>query len=143
MPASARRRLIAALLTPRARRLARRRRACRARRAGRDRHLTRRLGPGTLDDAVSAVDDGGSIEFTAGPTGTITLSSPLFIGKAMTIEGPGAQVLAISGGDLSSLFAIDSAGDVEPPARRCATAARGLSGSSRAAARCRSSGPAR
>jgi hypothetical protein len=48
-------------------------------------------GPGSLDAAVGAVDDGGTIAFDPALFGTIELGSPLFLTRAVTIEGPGAQ----------------------------------------------------
>ena len=69
-------------------------------------------GAGSLTNAVNAVDDGGTIVFVGGLTGTITLGSALHVVHGVTIEGPGAQRLAISAGGRAPIFAIDSAGDV-------------------------------
>jgi nitrous oxidase accessory protein NosD len=54
-------------------------------------------GPGSLRDAISTADPGDTIEFSV--TGAITLTSgSLTLDKNLTIKGPGAAQLAISGG---------------------------------------------
>jgi hypothetical protein len=59
-------------------------------------------GPGSLRDAIATADPGDRIEFSV--TGTITLSSgSLTLDKNLTIKGPGAAQLAISGGGNSVL----------------------------------------
>jgi hypothetical protein len=66
-------------------------------------------GPGSLRDAIAAANAGDRIEFTV--TGTITLSSSsLTLDKNLTIEGPGAAQLAISGLDSAGgpVFTINS-----------------------------------
>lgn len=70
-------------------------------------------GAGSLRQAVADVDAGGSIAFAAGLNGTITLASQLDVAKALTIEGPGAQELTISGNDTTRIFDVTAAGDVE------------------------------
>jgi uncharacterized protein YkvS len=70
-------------------------------------------GPGSLRQAIADVDPGGTVEFADGLAGTIELvSGEIAIGKALTIDGPGARVLDVSGGDSSRIFHIDTAGDV-------------------------------
>jgi hypothetical protein len=54
-------------------------------------------GPGSLRDAIATADVGDRIEFSV--TGAITLTSgSLTLDKNLTIKGPGAAQLAISGG---------------------------------------------
>ncbi len=53
-------------------------------------------GPGSLRRLIQAANAGDTIVFAV--TGTITLSSPLTIDKNLTIYGPGAPKVAISGG---------------------------------------------
>jgi len=52
-------------------------------------------GPGSLRDAIAAAAPGDTIELSV--SGTITLSSTLTITRDLTIHGPGASSLAISG----------------------------------------------
>ena len=55
-------------------------------------------GPGTLRDIINNACAGGTVTFAANVTGTITLTSgELAINKGITITGPGADQLAISG----------------------------------------------
>ena len=61
----------------------------------------------TLRDALAlAASLGGSqlITFAPGLTGTISLGAGLEIGSSVTIEGPGASLLTVSGGGHSSNF---------------------------------------
>jgi hypothetical protein len=70
-------------------------------------------GPGSLRQAIRDVNEGGMITFNlgAGPS-TITLSTgELEIVKSLTIAGPGADLLSVSGADASRVFSIIS-GDV-------------------------------
>lgn len=63
-------------------------------------------GPGSLRNALINVNGGSggdTINFS-GVSGTITLSSTLAITQSVTINGPGANVLAISGGDAVRIF---------------------------------------
>src|SRR5690348_10989530 len=59
-------------------------------------------GPGSLRDAIAVANSGDTIDFSA--TGTITLGSTLTIAKDLTISGPGASSLAISGNNLVRVF---------------------------------------
>jgi hypothetical protein len=53
---------------------------------------------GSLRKAIVDASDGDTIEFQPGLTGTITLAgAELLLDKNLTITGPGAEVLAISG----------------------------------------------
>src|SRR5262245_12624911 len=68
--------------------------------------------PGSLRAAVLAANTNPGadvIDFAPGLTGTIGLTSgQLDITDALTIDGPGASVLAVSGKDTSRVFRIDS-----------------------------------
>jgi hypothetical protein len=68
-------------------------------------------GAGSLRQAISDADAGGTITFQAGLTGAITLASQLTIDKELTIQGPGANLLTISGNNAVRVFNI-TAGDV-------------------------------
>jgi hypothetical protein len=61
--------------------------------------------PGSLRDAIATTPDGGTVDFQPGLTGTITLTSgELAINKDLTIEGPGADVITVSGNNASQVF---------------------------------------
>lgn len=63
-------------------------------------------GAGSLRDAINQVNAGAggdTINFS-GVTGTITLGSEIQILETVTINGPGANILAISGGDAVRIF---------------------------------------
>lgn len=68
--------------------------------------------PGTgtscrLRDALAAVSTGGTINFNLSSGTTITLTiSPLVINKNVTIQGPGATALSVSGGGARQIFQI-------------------------------------
>jgi hypothetical protein len=65
-----------------------------------------------LDRLITANGDpsADTIVFQSGVTGTITVGSPLPVSgtNGITIQGPGASVLAISGGDTQQVFAVTS-----------------------------------
>jgi hypothetical protein len=64
-------------------------------------------GPGSLRDAIAAANAGDTIEFSV--SGTITLTSAgLTLNKNLTIKGPGAAQLAISGNSRFRVFLISS-----------------------------------
>jgi hypothetical protein len=64
-------------------------------------------GPGSLRDALASTPSGGTVDFQPGLTGTITLSTgELAIGQDLTITGPGASVLTVSGNHASRVFDI-------------------------------------
>ena len=64
-------------------------------------------GVGSLRQAIIDVNDGGTITFLDGLTGTITLSDQLTIDKALTITGPGADQLTVSGNDATRVLYIE------------------------------------
>lgn len=66
-------------------------------------------GPGSLRAAIdSAAPIGDTITFASNVSGTITLTGGgLEIGKNLTIEGPGAGKLAVSGNNRYTVFNID------------------------------------
>jgi hypothetical protein len=83
-------------------------------------------GPGSLRDAIATTPDGGTIDFQPGLTGTITLTTgSLGISKELTISGPGANLITVSGGDRGSVFGIGPQGPVTISGL---TMAHGLSG---------------
>jgi hypothetical protein len=64
-------------------------------------------GAGSLRDAINASVSGDSIDFSV--TGTITLTSgELHIANNVTINGPGARVLTISGNNASRVFNVSN-----------------------------------
>jgi len=67
-------------------------------------------GPGSLRQALADADAPGAdtIVFQPGLTGTITLSGQLNVNDSVTITGPGAGVLTISGNNNSRIFEIDN-----------------------------------
>lgn len=71
-------------------------------------------GLGTLRRAVIDVDPGGTVNFAGGVTGEITLTSgEIGFSKALTIVGPGADVLTVSGNGSSRIFKADTANGLE------------------------------
>lgn len=66
-------------------------------------------GAGSLRDAIATTAAGGTVDFAPGLSGTITLQSVLTINKTLTISGPGAGVIAVSGNDAVEVFDITSA----------------------------------
>jgi hypothetical protein len=64
-------------------------------------------GPGSLRQAIVDTPAGGTVDFQPGLVGTIALTSgELGIGKDLTIAGPGANALTISGNHASRVFDI-------------------------------------
>jgi hypothetical protein len=63
-------------------------------------------GAGSLRQAISDADPGGAITFQAGLSGAITLGSELTIDKDLTIQGPGANLLTVSGANAVRVFNI-------------------------------------
>ncbi|MBM3660881.1 MAG: hypothetical protein FJW95_15465 [Actinobacteria bacterium] len=64
-------------------------------------------GAGSLHDLAESAADGDTIVFQAGLTGTITLDDEINIDTSVTINGPGADVITVSGGDTDRIFEID------------------------------------
>ena len=61
----------------------------------------------TLRDAITAAQAGDVIQFAPSVTGTITLTAgQLSIDRNLTITGPGARVLAVSGNSTSRVFLV-------------------------------------
>jgi hypothetical protein len=67
-------------------------------------------GPGSLRQALADADAPGAdtIVFQPGLSGTITLAGQLNVNDSVTITGPGAGVLTISGNNNSRIFEIDN-----------------------------------
>src|SRR5665213_2029013 len=66
-------------------------------------------GPGSLPDAVANATDGATITFDMAPAcATIVLTSTIDIGRNISIEGPGAGELAVSGNGAVEVFAVGS-----------------------------------
>jgi hypothetical protein len=64
-------------------------------------------GDGSLRKAIDDANPGDEITFADSVTGTITLTSgELVINKTLTITGPGADILTISGNNSSRIFSI-------------------------------------
>jgi Right handed beta helix region len=70
-------------------------------------------GGGSLRAAIAASAGGDSINFTSTLSGTLTLSSAeLIINTNLTITGPGAKIVSVSGGDAFRVFNLAAAGAV-------------------------------
>jgi hypothetical protein len=70
-------------------------------------------GPGSLRDAIAGTPAGGSVDFQPDLSGTIVLTSgELSIGKDLTIAGPGADVITVSGNNASRVFHITASSTV-------------------------------
>jgi hypothetical protein len=64
-------------------------------------------GAGSLRQAILDTPAGGTVDFQPGLSGTITLTSgELLIAKNLTIGGPGADVITVSGNQASRVFDI-------------------------------------
>ncbi|MFO7698076.1 MAG: choice-of-anchor Q domain-containing protein [Anaerolineae bacterium] len=71
----------------------------------------------SLREAVAAASLGDTIGFTLSLPAKITLGGqPIMVDKDVTISGPGADRLAISGAELSSVFVITGWGEAGPRA---------------------------
>jgi len=67
----------------------------------------------TLREAIAFASPGATITFGPGVTGTITLTAgQLEIDKSLTITGPGARSLAVSGNDAGRVFDVSRVGPV-------------------------------
>ena len=72
-------------------------------------------GAGSLRAAIAGAASGDTINFQAGVSGTITLTSgELLINKSLTISGPGAGVISVSGNNASRVFHVEDAGANAP-----------------------------
>jgi hypothetical protein len=70
---------------------------------------TNDAGAGSLRNAIATAAPGDTVVFAAGVTGTITLTSgALNVNKNLTIQGPGANNLAVSGNNASKVFIISA-----------------------------------
>jgi hypothetical protein len=66
-------------------------------------------GPGSFRQAIGNAGSGATIDFALSPTcATITLSSTITVGTSLTIDGPGANALMVSGNNSETVFQIDS-----------------------------------
>ena len=64
-------------------------------------------GAGSLRSAIAA---GGTVTFAPGLSGTIVLAGQLEIDKNLTIAGPGARALTVSGNDATRVFHVSGTG---------------------------------
>ncbi len=70
-------------------------------------------GPGSLRQALLDTPAGGTVDFQAGLSGTISLTGgELAIAKDLTITGPGAEALTVSGNHASRVFNIAAVANV-------------------------------
>jgi hypothetical protein len=67
---------------------------------------------GSLRYKVAHASNGDTIQFAGGLHGTITLNSEVPISASVTIDGPGANQLSISGNDASRIFDISGSANV-------------------------------
>jgi len=75
---------------------------------------TNDTGLNSLREAIEAANDNDEVdEITFDVTGIITLSSQLQISSGMTIQGPGAENLAVSGNDTCRVFYINTTDSVD------------------------------
>lgn len=66
-------------------------------------------GTGTLRSAIEQAAAGDTIDFQAGLSGMIALESPLpILDQDLTIQGPGAGVITVSGNDLHRVLFVES-----------------------------------
>src|SRR5262252_3585470 len=67
-------------------------------------------GPGSLRDAIASAAPGDTIDFSLAYPATIRLLTPLTLGPSptMTISGPGASNLTISGEDNVVVFVVNA-----------------------------------
>jgi hypothetical protein len=65
-------------------------------------------GPGSLREDIALAASGDTIQFANGLIGTLKLSSSLVITQNVTITGPGAGLLTISGNNAFTVFTINS-----------------------------------
>ena len=86
---------------------------------------THQTGHTTLRDAIAIANldyVGDTINFASGLSGTITLTRRRTCHTApMTINGPGAPLLAVSGNNSSRIFDIDDTNPFNPPSSKAVT----------------------
>ena len=70
-------------------------------------------GAGSLRNAIAVAVNGDTINFDLEYPATISLLSPLVLTKSVTISGPGADKLAISGGASVGVFVISSGVEID------------------------------
>jgi len=71
-------------------------------------------GAGSLRQAIADVPSGGEIRFQAGLQGTIsTTEGTLVLNKNLTITGPGAPLISVSGNEQRRVFTINSGAQVK------------------------------
>jgi predicted outer membrane repeat protein len=73
---------------------------------------TNNSGDGSLRDAIESVEPHGKVVFAESVSGAITLNTQITLGEPVTIEGPGAQTVTVSGGDSTRIFRVDANEDV-------------------------------
>src|SRR5262249_31845194 len=67
-------------------------------------------GPGSLRQALAEANDGDIVDAT-GVSGVITLGTGvLLVNKSVTINGPGANLLAVDGNAASAVFQLNATG---------------------------------
>src|SRR3954466_12345452 len=64
-------------------------------------------GEGSLRDAIAVANAGDTVDLSA-VAGTITVSSELLIDKDLTVAGPGAAALTVSGNDSTRVLEISA-----------------------------------
>jgi predicted outer membrane repeat protein len=71
------------------------------------------VGAGSLRQALIDTPPGGTVDFQAGLAGTITLTAgTLAITKDLTITGPGADIITVSGNNTSGVFEVHASATV-------------------------------
>jgi len=61
-------------------------------------------GQGSLRDALDDAEDGDTILFASDVRGAIVLTDPIDVDHAVSIKGPGADVLTLNGGEVSTVL---------------------------------------
>jgi parallel beta-helix repeat protein len=67
-------------------------------------------GAGSLRDALGSANNGDTITFQSGLTGTLNLASKLAVADGVAITGPGGGAITISGQDTVKIFYLNAAG---------------------------------
>jgi hypothetical protein len=72
-------------------------------------------GAGSLRQAIIDTPWGGTVDFQAGLSGTITLTTgERAVNESLTIDGPGAGIITVSGNDQSRVFDLSGRDSVFP-----------------------------